>query len=256
MTGHGEIQGQVSSQLEAMTFPQSFVYRRKTMTANEHVRIISANGSGPISEEEPHLRPGNSQETIHPCLLARGPLGLEVKTQSALDHNSFWKAPQNQVPAQSGSVELQHHNLDLARDPNEQPDSTTEFELVLKAWAYANLGDYAKATACCERILRDSPFASEPYVLLASIAQEQKSYDVAKSLLKKAVYLAPTSPTAYLDLGAQYHSEGDRVRARTMFVTALELLLRMPAEAQIGSTGGQPAHEWISYLSKLLSHAE
>ena len=121
------------------------------------------------------------------------------------------------------------------------------------ARAHANLGHYEEATVCCRRLIEMRPLSSEPYELLASIAQEQSRYDEARMFLKKALYLAPASPIAYLELGALYRSEGDMVRARKMHVTALELLRTMPPESAVGSTGGPAAIEWIGHLQQMLT---
>ena len=87
-------------------------------------------------------------------------------------------------------------------------------------------------------------------------AQEQGRYDEAKLLLKKALYLVPSAPASYLELGELYRRESDTARARTMYLTALELLEQRPAEAAVGSFGGPTVHEWILYLKQLLAEGE
>ena len=70
----------------------------------------------------------------------------------------------------------------IGADSNLQPqqEPAGDRALLLRARAHANLGQYEEATDCCRRLMKELPFASEPYELLASIAQEQGRYDEAK----------------------------------------------------------------------------
>ena len=133
------------------------------------------------------------------------------------------------------------------------PEPLGQRALLLLAHAHANLGHHAEATSLCQRLRTEFPFAAEPYELLAALAQEHERYDEAKLLLKQAVYLAPESPGAYLELAGIYDREGDRIRARKMRVTALEALAQMPSDAAVGSShGGPTVQEWILHLNRLL----
>ncbi len=72
----------------------------------------------------------------------------------------------------------------------------------LIAQAFANLGECEQAIHWCEQALKVDSLSVSPYYLLAHIAEENGDILRAKELLKKIIYLAPSSIAAYLELGS------------------------------------------------------
>lgn len=168
-------------------------------------------------------------------------------------HGSARSASSPIVPGESALAEAEGcfsagDNEGTIRRIGMLPEPSGMRALLLLAHAQANLGHTEDATATCLRLSDRYPFAAEPYELLASLAQEQGRYDEAKLLLKQALYLAPGSPTPYLELAHLYDRAGDRERGRRMWATALELLTQMSTEATVGFLGGPTAQEWRRHL--------
>ena len=82
------------------------------------------------------------------------------------------------------------------------------------------------------------------------------TYEEAKRLLKNVIYLSPASAAAYVELGALYARDGERDRARTMWVTALELLRQLPSETPLGPWNPAPAGEWIRHMEAQLAEGD
>lgn len=121
------------------------------------------------------------------------------------------------------------------------------------AWQYANQGMWDKAAASCGEIISRNPLSAEPHYLLALLAQEREHFAEAKELLKKTIYLDPSSIAAYLDLGDLYAREGDRPRAGKMRRTARDLLQALPADSPVRHYGASTANAVRQYVEHLLS---
>ncbi len=124
-----------------------------------------------------------------------------------------------------------------------------------RARALADIGHYESAIEACVLHLNLFPLAYEPIELLSIIALEQGRNEDGKILLKKAIYLSPSSPHLYIELGKLYQSEGDENRAGKMFKTALELLEAMPSTAQVGFDPAivdtATVSEYVAHLRKI-----
>jgi chemotaxis protein methyltransferase CheR len=251
MTGHAEIQGQAIEPLEARMFPESVVYQRTSKAFPERLSVVDSVG------KKSNASDGNSSAVDPPQTRSqrrREPAALDTAMASAVPSTPE-HAPARAPEPVSSAVEARYAAGDdqgAIRVLQALPEPLGERALLLLAHAHANLGHHAEATGLCRRLRTDFPFAAEPYELLAALAQEQERYDEAKLLLKQAVYLAPESPSAYLELAGIYDREGDRIRARKMRVTALEALAQMPSDAAVGSHEGAAVQEWIQHLNRLL----
>ncbi len=249
MTGHTETYGQSMEPLQARMFPESVIYQRVSTAS---VGIGKPTDSG-----------------LTPAMVAVGRTGVRSPNPAVQAPNSPSLAEQRVVSTAAASVRASERGLAVGKArhipietpskpaaPPSPPEPPGDRALLLQARTHADLGHYEEAIDCCELLIKEVPFASEPYELLASIAQEQRRYEDARLLLKKALYLAPTSPAAYLELAALYRSEGDLVRTRKMHVTALELLRQMPPDAAVGFSGGPTAGDWILHLKRLSAEGE
>ena len=251
MTGHAETYGRPAGLLQARMFPESVVYQR-----------VSPTFVGVETPVDPHSNPAGA--AAGRAISARSP-GLSTKAPNPRSDTEQRTVPLTLIPPvavsnrrapETGVDHVARNAPSKLRTLTPRPETAGDRALLTQAQTHADLGRYQDAIDCCELLLKEFPFTHEPYELMASIAQEQKRYDEAKLLLKKALYLAPASPVAYLELGALYRSEGDLVRARKMYATALELLLHLPAEAAVGFSGGPTAEEWIAHLKQLSAEGE
>lgn len=257
MTGHTEIRGQPVEPLQSCMFPESVVYRRVG-------KVSDGAGNGAVARQ-PFQTAGSTASTLrrqHPPAHSHEPaVEQPVSTTIPTPHAAPPKAVLQPLPAERTLAAVEDcyaasDFLAVIRALQLQREPAGVRELMLLAHAHANLGHYDEATAWCHRLIKERPFASDSYELLAAIAQEERRSDDAKLLLKKALYLSPASPGAYLELGAIYRGEGDGARARTMDITALELLKQMPPESVVGSMGGPCARDWILHLSQLLAEGD
>lgn len=248
MTGHTETSRRPVPPLQARMFPESVIYQRVSGTSVgtpagprsmptgvEGDTVISRSSEPPVEARRP--RPSTEKRAV----------SLSAAPPVAAPKPALVEGHARQVAPEAASK---------IRAAQPVQEVTGDRALLLQAQAHADVGRYEEALDCCALLLKEFPFAHEPYELLAAIAQEQRRNDEAKLLLKKALYLAPASPAAYLELGALYRSEGDPARARKMHVTALELLQQLPTEAAVGFSGGPNAGEWVVHLKQLVAEGE
>lgn len=252
MTGHAETRSHLVEPFKTLMCPESVLYQRVRKTAlgiettGTSPRLPGATpsrnelpaGGLPITPVKPHVLP------CAPQSVAAAPTAPTLSATAA----------QALIDAEAGYIIGDYTATIEAILALEEPAGVRG--QMLLARAYANLGLYEKAADCCRQVMSEFPLSSEPYELLASIAQERGDIEDAKLLLKKALYLAPTSPSAYLELGALYQSEGDRERAQKMRLTAHELLLNQPPDAPVGTSGGPNAWEWAQHLKQALKDGE
>jgi chemotaxis protein methyltransferase CheR len=138
--------------------------------------------------------------------------------------------------------------LSKAKTSDPKKDS---FDLVcLTAQAYANAGDYEKATDACQRAMNISAHSADPYLLLAHIAEARGNDEEAKIFFKKAIYLNPAFIAAYCELGGLYEKEHDIPRARKARTTAIEFLKYLPAQETV-KPYDITAGEMLSYVESL-----
>lgn len=119
------------------------------------------------------------------------------------------------------------------------------------AKTYANMGRYDDAITCCKDAIKAEPFSPEPYHILAQIACEKGDVETEKEMLKKVIYLDPSSAAGFLELAVIYANKGDAAKAQKMRVTALELLKKMTPDAVV-----EPytftAGELIEHIEKMI----
>jgi len=251
ITGHSEMMGRRIEPLVIRHYPESVAYQR--------VSQVSA-PVGEVKRLAPRLLNTGSVQPTAP-IVRRVPLERRHESPSVPSkpggHGAPLAAPAPIVRDESGLAEAEAcysvgdnagaiRRLGMLREPSGMR------AMLLLAHSQANLGHTEEASATCLRLTDRYPFAAEPYELLASLAQEGGRYDEAKSLLKQALYLAPGSPTPYLELAHLYDRDGDRERGRKMRATALELLTQISAESTVGFSGGPTALEWRRHLEQRL----
>ncbi|MFA7279948.1 MAG: CheR family methyltransferase [Sterolibacterium sp.] len=122
-----------------------------------------------------------------------------------------------------------------------------------QAWQYANQGQRERAEKSCAALVAKNALDTEPYYLLALLAQERGDFAEAKDLLKKVIYLDAASIAAYLDLGDLYEREGDTERAGKMRATARDLLQALPGDEPVRHYSESTASAVLQYVEHLLS---
>lgn len=209
ITGHAELHDQKCPQLQPKTFPDAVIYQRLA----EHAAPTVCPG---YASPTPSLRL-NSNHTLAPSPVAHRQEAANVRpfTRHKLDATAM-------QPTQA--------------DHNDAPSTIDVF--MRRAQAYANAREYAQAALHCHQAIALDPFATQPYHLLAQMAEEQGDIEAAKAFLKKILYLFPSNVPAYLELGALYAKEHDIARAREMHLEAQELLKAMTSDAIIDHPSG------------------
>jgi chemotaxis protein methyltransferase CheR len=215
MTGHIETRETVPSPLRVRTFPASEVYQRDDTPTT-------------ATATNPGITPSVSRP----------------QTWSNVVHPAVEKSPEN--------VRSPKSEIHIEKPPTLPSKRERKPELILKAArSLADLGRYDEATEACMLHLKLFPLAYEPYELLSSIALEEGRDDDGKVFLKKAIYLSPSSPQLYIELGKLYQSERDETRAQKMFKSALDLLVEMPPDSHIGL---DPAIDETATVADYIAH--
>ena len=88
------------------------------------------------------------------------------------------------------------------------------------AHSLADAGRYEAAVARCRAAIERDGCDADAYLLWARIEIEREQDAIAKTLLKKVVYLAPGDGEGFRELAALYEREGDAARAQTMRAAA------------------------------------
>ncbi len=228
LVGHAELQGQELGSLQTRIFPQSVVYQtpeKPDRTGNR--AILKVNGTRSHSQGK-----RLSDSHPHPTTSIRA-IESYSQPQVATTAASTRKAP----PLLSEAK--------ILFDAQAYLETITKAESLLQlqpchpeAWtliarAYANLGEYQKATDYCKQVLKIDPSAIALLYLLAQIAEVQGHPEKAKHWLKRIIYIEPNSPYAYLELAALYGKEREPDRAKKMKETALKLLKQLPPNTPI-----------------------
>ncbi|WP_448572241.1 tetratricopeptide repeat protein, partial [Trichothermofontia sp.] len=133
-----------------------------------------------------------------------------------------------------------------------QPQCWPAFCLI--AEAYASLGNYAQAEAACKQALELNAWVLKPYYLLAQIAEATGDFEGAKVFLKRIIYLEPDAIHAYVELGNLYDREGNWARANKMWLSALEMLKKLPKDGVVEAGHDLTVKELQQYLEKKIKN--
>ena len=251
ITGHSEIMSQSIEPLVMQTYPESVAYQRvgpvSSLVGKSDGIAARVTGTKAVQPRVPIVRVVSKERRRE----------LPMALSHSGDHTSVRSVPTPIIFDETALAEAEAcysvgDNEGTIQRLKTLPERAGMRALLLLAHAQANLGHTEEATGACQLLTDTFPFASEPYELLASLALEQGQYEEAKLLLKQALYLAPGSPTPYLELGRLYDCDGDQERGRKMRATALELLAQMSAESTVGFSGGATVQEWRRYLEQCL----
>lgn len=185
LTGHAELTGHDPAPLVVRAYTQSVAYQKTAAVVAAPERFVAVKSSG-------NLRPTAPRVALRPPD-ATAPISTVLRAPAP--PNIAAKAPAAKAP-----------------DLHEQ------------ARAAANAGKYEDAVRLCREAIAWDATDAAAYALWAHVEDEQGDAAAAKGLWKKVIYLAPSQPEAYVELGALYEREGDFRRARQMRESALALL--------------------------------
>lgn len=134
-----------------------------------------------------------------------------------------------------------------------EPEQEKHAAEILRAWQYANQGQWEMAEKSCNEMIARNPLDADPHYLMALLAQEHGDLVAAKERLKKVIYLDHALIAAYLDLGDLYAREGDGARAVKMRSTARELLIKRPGDEVVRLYGSSTVTDVLHYIENLLN---
>lgn len=270
MTGHTELYGQTLPPFRVRSFPQSLLYQR------------SLDPDPPVHLPPSAPAPATLQPAAAPLMASPLP-PITVPQPAPLPYPPTILPPTPPRPLPSPARSLPLGDA-VDNCPDDCPDdATTELQTLtrylqqgqyaevivaaaaliqrqpqclpafcLMAEAYASLGDYTKAEITCKQALDLNAWVLKPYYLLAQIAEAKGDREGAKVFLKRIIYLEPDAINAYVELGNLYDHEGNWARANKMWLSALEILKKLPSDTLIEATDPLTVTELKQYLEKKL----
>lgn len=230
LTGHMELQGQTIAPFEIRSFSQSTLYQRPSAERLLYPVNLESNAEKSTLIEKTIFKQGKQNAPSRNTCLASpssSPSDIAFTTQPKLISNHYLDDLEK-----LRSQKAYRKVIETIDQLHSQISNSLRIHY-LKAEAYANLGDYAKAKQACQEALQLDPLAIDPYYLLAQVAEVQGDLDGAKVFLKRIIYLAPTSVYAYFELGALYRREGNVKQAQKLWRSGLELLQGLPHDQPI-----------------------
>lgn len=137
------------------------------------------------------------------------------------------------------------------REPEQPPDGA---RLLERAASEADRGSLDRARDLCLEAVAADRLDPESYLLLAAIQQERADLPAAVDAIRRAIYLAPDSPSAHFILGNLLLRQGQRVKARRSMETVVGLLDSVPSDQPVpgadGLTAGRLLETARAYLEQ------
>jgi len=286
LTAHAELYGQDLGAFSAQVFPQSVIYQRPQPEVTAKPNFLSTvDGS---EKRSPHFDSFSSSSKFgsfnlaHPDRDRTNDSAIRQNWPSqnySVTHNEFWLNPvppmldrfqstsqteaENLASDLSLEVKLQEIKELFERHKYQevihQAQQLIQSEIkngelyYTVAKSFANLGKYREAETYCHKAIQFNYGWVEPYYLLAGIAEEKGEVDIAKSIFKKIIYLAPSSIDAYLHIAEIYETEGNFIRAKKMRFNAISLLEKMPQNTLLSREGDRiKVADLLCYIKKLI----
>ncbi len=218
ISGHAELYGQNLGNFKVKSFPAALVYQRPSGLSFENKTAI-----GSVFEDKERsqlLQPS----AFAPASIPTVPRSLVTETES----------PEKIL--ERAKIFLEKGDLANAIKAAElviQQQSTNAIAYEILSQSYARLGNKTKAIQYCDRAIGLGSGSVKSYYILAHTSKSQGELEVAKDLLKKVIYLAPSSILAYLELGSIYEKEGDLNRSFKMRKNAWEILQELPTSTTL-----------------------
>lgn len=247
IAAHAELQGYATQQFHTQLFPQSVVYQRCDRL--ERAKTLDRPPSQPLQPHSPSpaiFAPAAKPTPPIPPLTPNKPPVLPAPLTLTADPPptppSTWTDAIDCFRNAAYGEAIRQAERFLGDEPRHLD------AYILIARAYANLGDYQKATYYCMQALELDSLAVAPHYLLAHLCELQGNASRAKNFLKKIVYIDPNAALAYLELAQIYRSEGDLPRARKMQSSAVEILRSLSPSAPVDRDGQLTAGELLQQM--------
>lgn len=256
ITGHSELQGQEMEQFKLLLFPESVVYQRTSRAlplskATESFKIPPSSSKQTAAVQPLPTSIYNLVPTLEPA--AHQSIGTDhSKAHLKANLPPAEKIEKSFEKAQNLLTQGRYTAVLTATEQLLEQGSDPSAAYYLQAQAYANQGDLAQAATACEQAIRQNPDFLEPLYLLAQIAEEQQDLQQTKAILKKILYLDPTSIAAHIDLGNLYINAGEQSRAKKMFQNAQDLLQALSPGQQVQYRGSVSVQSLQNYLNTLI----
>lgn len=116
------------------------------------------------------------------------------------------------------------------------PPATSAAALLAEAQVLADRGAFGAARALATRACAAAPLDARAHALDGMLAAQLGDLPAAVRALERAVYLDPTLPQTYYQLGTVYRRLGHHERAQRALRQALRLLDRQPATGSVADT--------------------
>lgn len=230
MTGHGELGIKPSAALGVKTLGDLVLYQNQlaipTQGLSTQTRVLPGLWTAPTAETS------NANKHSHKGpRLGQGPASASATRSAKQSATPSIPAPRLATGAPGDGV------LDF-------PD------LLERARSLADQGQYAEASALCQKAITINLDSVHPHLILAQIAQVQGAVQKSKEALKRALYLDADCLTAYVELVNIYLQEGNRRMARKMIDSAVTLLRRLPARAPLVLYHPTTSTDVLTYLEQ------
>lgn len=259
ITAHAELQGLEINPFRAIIFPESVVYQRPLEQGCDHP-ASHLNSKLDVSALFFDLSPLNNHLHFTPSLTAKN---QSFKTK--LTPLSSSQNPRENGLNKRGKIEeakeLYHQKkygeaIQKVQEFIGQTSPTFEAYYLLGK-IYANLGQYQEAIEYCQKAIAVDSLSVLPCYILLNIAEETNNIEEAKKLAKRIIYLSGISPlsiSAYVKLASLYEQENNPKKAIKTYNIALELLQKLPSQAQVEYTDNVTVAELIASLNSIIKN--
>ncbi len=271
MTGHAELQEVALNGFKILSFPESIIYQKtdkedldnrvalvqsyiniesieQDSTANNFLKYLHLESSDVFFDNWDNtssdvLNKNNLEKiNISASKSQNKPASLDTKEELAIK-NLVSNLETLLAAAQYDKVIEQGKTI-----TEEQDNHHLIYHLM--AQAYANQNNLEQAELYCKKVLDiDSIFVPTLY-LSAQIAEAKDDLKKTKEILKRIIYLEPSSIMAYLELAAVYTKEHDFTRASKMYQTIYDILKDFPLDKTFDYQGIITVRELINYVER------
>lgn len=270
VVGHAELCNQDLQTLKTKVFPESVVYQRshEVTAANSFASPLAYKPHSPPSDRYPSTNLPSNGRSPQADLLPLAPKSSLYPASTTSDRNimSTSAAPH----ASNLSPQLKDYPALLEQINSFLKDGTYVSAIAVGkqaiqlcptrgeayyciAKAYANLGRATEAESYCQKAIGCNAIWLSPHYLLARVAEEQNQIEIAKTLLKKIIYLEPTAIAAYVELGSIYAKEKNIAKAQKLWKTSLDLLKHLPLHQTVEHFDQITAGDLLIQVKRLLS---
>lgn len=247
ITGHTELCGQNTNQFQVLSFPESIVYKqrhwsfRSATDQSIAVDLSSRQSSNRPSSLPKRIKASSLRPETRPSRQSLRRTTPPIKEQQ--DLNTALQEVEHLLQQEAYNKAILSAEKIFSAYPH------CDSAIKIAAHAHANIGSYDQAKTLCQQVLKRHPMSIDMYYLLAQIAEEQNELDIAKTHLRKIIYLDSSFVRAYLDLASIYEREKQFEKTKKMQTHALVLLEKLPPDAILDTHMGTTVAEWKKHLA-------